>query len=698
MRFFSFANDVFASGKKRPYGIIAEALQAWEAGNSARADKLFNKGIAAYKRDEPDGLDFAFGRYGAFLLDQGRTDEAESILKQAIELQTDIPAIRTDYLGIFLRRRDIDALKHALESMSSSANRGIAPEFLLAHARTAGREGAASFAEELARWVAERCSRSGDRDGRWAAIGDLGRILEGADRLEEAMKLWRHAFDEGSRDPETVTRLTMNLERAKDYATEISVIREALSRRMPANVEEALKKRLARCEEKTAANGQKVKKRVDVPAYSVRQSTTLFKPLFQVRLRSSVADLAVVNGAIRCLLTGKESSTLVEFDLESGSEIHRVENLPPLGRTVFAPDGRGIAIRRTAAVGKGPTLLRFLGAHGRLVGESDVPDATSEIACGPDLWYVGCRNGFLYAFDFDGRQRWKWETPGASRCTDSAYFRPCPYYVSSHGSFAAIASMGNIYAVAPNGRTLWHAAIPNEHQTKWNFTVPIPGGTHHHEPYAVFGLPFDAKRDQVKVAYRRLALATHPDRNPDDPGATAKFRKVQEAYERILAGQTAGGSSGIGGITISFEIQGMGPLASFVAATASGVVVGSSQGRIYNFDRSGTLHDARVLGDSTVSVALRPDGTIGAAWCDGALLFFCDNKIVNAAESVEWPRALAMLGDDIVVWRRNEVKVMDAFGRSLYALEFSKSLAGVLAHGHILYCAAGALTAFRRCC
>lgn len=613
MRFFSFGSDAINGGKKRPYEVIAEALQTWEIGNSARADQLFSKGIAAYRRDEPDGVDFALGRYGAFLLDQGRTDDAEKVLKQALDLKTDIPAIRSDYLGIFVHRRDMNALKRAVESMSSYANGRIAPEFLLAHARTADRDGATSFAEELARWVVERCSQTKDLDGRWAAIGDLGRILERADQLEEAMTLWRSAFDEGSRDSETITRLTMNLERAKDYATEISVIREALTRRMPANIEEALKKRLIRCEGKTGAKGQKSKKRADVPAYSVRQDTTLFEPIFQIRLKTSVSDLSAVNGAVRCLLNSKDSSTLVDFDLESGTEIHRAENLPLLGSTVFSSDGRGIGVRRTAAVGKGPTLLRFLGADGRLVAISEVPDATSEIACGPGLWYVGCRNGFLYAFDFDGRQCWKWETPGASKSTDNAYFRPCPYYVSSHGSFAAVASMGNIYAVGPNGRTLWHAAIPNEHQTKWNFTVPILGETRHQQPYAVLGVSLNAPREQVKTAYRRLALATHPDRNPEDPGATAKFRMVQEAYERILAGQAEGGSSGNGGITISFEIQGMGPVTSFVTATASGVLVGSSQGRIYSFDGSGSLRDARVLGDSTVRVALRPDGRIGAA-------------------------------------------------------------------------------------
>jgi hypothetical protein len=697
MKPFSFAEDaVSAPGKKRPYEAIAEAEQAWQTGDSSRADELFEKGITAYRRNEPAGLDFALGRYGAFLLDQNRPDEAERVLKNAIELKTDLPAIWSDYIRILADRRDIDAFKSSAETMDTCLRGGANPEFLLAEARRADRQGATPFAEEVARWVVERSLRLDDRDGRWAAIGDLGRILERDGRLEEAMKLWRAAFDEGSCDSETITRLTMNLQRAKDYDSEIRVIREALARRWPANVEESLRKRLAHCEEKVVGKGQRSKKRADVPAYSVRQESALFEPLFQVRLRSSVTDFAVVNSAIRCLLTSRESSTLVEFDLESGSEVRRVENLPLFGSTVFAPDGRGIGVCRTAAVGKGPTILRFLGSDGRLVAESTVPDATSEIAFGPDLWYVGCRNGFLYAFGPDGRQRWAWETPGASTSTDNAYFRPCPYYVSSLGSFAVTASMGDIYGVSPHGKTLWHATIPNEHQTKWNFTVPIPGEPGTREPYAVLGLPFDAPREKVKSAYRHLVLATHPDRNPSDPDATVNFRRIQEAYERILAGHVGNGTTTGTGITFSIEIQGMVPLASFVTATDSGVLVGSSQGRIYIFDGNGNLRDARVLGDSAVRVALRSDGTVGAAWCSDALLFFHDNKMTNAVESVEWPRALTMLGDNVVLWRRNEVRVMDAYGRPMYALEFSKSLAGVVAHGDTLYVAAGVLTAFRR--
>ena len=199
----------------------------------------------------------------------------------------------------------------------------------------------------------------------------------------------------------------------------------------------------------------------------------------------------------------------------------------------------------------------------------------------------------------------------------------------------------------------------------------------------------------MKAAYRRLALATHPDRNPGDSAAADKFRRIQGAYERVLAGPPAR-VAGPTGITVSIEIQGFGPTASFITANAAGVVVGSSQGRLYVFDVNGSLREARVLGDGPIRAALRPDGTVGAAWYSDTVLFFKENRIVNAAGALDWPRGLMMLGDDVVLWRGNEVQLMDADGQLLWSVEFSKSITGVAAQGDTLVCAAGVLTAFRR--
>jgi molecular chaperone DnaJ len=48
--------------------------------------------------------------------------------------------------------------------------------------------------------------------------------------------------------------------------------------------------------------------------------------------------------------------------------------------------------------------------------------------------------------------------------------------------------------------------------------------------YAVLGVPRDASAEDIKRAYRRLALESHPDRFPGDPEAEERFRRVSEAY------------------------------------------------------------------------------------------------------------------------------------------------------------------------
>ena len=48
--------------------------------------------------------------------------------------------------------------------------------------------------------------------------------------------------------------------------------------------------------------------------------------------------------------------------------------------------------------------------------------------------------------------------------------------------------------------------------------------------YEVLGISRDADGREIKSAYRRLAVRYHPDRNPDDQSAEAKFKEASEAY------------------------------------------------------------------------------------------------------------------------------------------------------------------------
>ena len=49
--------------------------------------------------------------------------------------------------------------------------------------------------------------------------------------------------------------------------------------------------------------------------------------------------------------------------------------------------------------------------------------------------------------------------------------------------------------------------------------------------YATLEAPRDASADDLKKAYRKLAMKYHPDRNPGDHAAEAKFKEVSEAYD-----------------------------------------------------------------------------------------------------------------------------------------------------------------------
>lgn len=48
--------------------------------------------------------------------------------------------------------------------------------------------------------------------------------------------------------------------------------------------------------------------------------------------------------------------------------------------------------------------------------------------------------------------------------------------------------------------------------------------------YQVLGISPDASAEEVKRVYRKLALETHPDRNPNDPTAEERFKRISEAY------------------------------------------------------------------------------------------------------------------------------------------------------------------------
>ena len=79
--------------------------------------------------------------------------------------------------------------------------------------------------------------------------------------------------------------------------------------------------------------------------------------------------------------------------------------------------------------------------------------------------------------------------------------------------------------------------------------------------YEILGVAKNASEDDIKKAYRKLAIKYHPDKNPNDKSAEDKFKEAAEAYEVLSNAEKRQrydqfGHAGVGGGAHARPIRG----------------------------------------------------------------------------------------------------------------------------------------------
>jgi molecular chaperone DnaJ len=86
--------------------------------------------------------------------------------------------------------------------------------------------------------------------------------------------------------------------------------------------------------------------------------------------------------------------------------------------------------------------------------------------------------------------------------------------------------------------------------------------------YEILGVAKNASDEDIKKAYRKLAMKFHPDRNPDDKAAEEKFKEAKEAYEMLSDAEKRGAYDRFGhaGVDPNASMRGGGGGADFSEA------------------------------------------------------------------------------------------------------------------------------------
>lgn len=226
------------------YCALLAAEEAENSGNLDEAEQLLLRAVRLSRSENPWDRVNSQASYVAFLVRRGRVNTATPLIADLLQDAGDHLATACKPLWVLLAQAD--------ENEAVSALKKIRPErfidcwSLLRASEDCARAGRFRVAAALAKIARDDAIARDGTDDRWRADGQLGRVYEREGRIEEAVELWWSAFHEGSANRVIADRLSLHLERTKQYASCALVIRRALRRISDPKAIATLQKRLDR--------------------------------------------------------------------------------------------------------------------------------------------------------------------------------------------------------------------------------------------------------------------------------------------------------------------------------------------------------------------------------------------------------------------------------------------------------------------
>ncbi len=351
--------------------------------------------------------------------------------------------------------------------------------------------------------------------------------------------------------------------------------------------------------------------------YVIKRGADQFECIEALRVRPAPKLCGQVGYRLRCFSNAGRRMVFTDIDTATHVLENRIEHPLTVHRVWFQANGYALGYTKSMRVGN-PTEWFFFDPKGGLVNRLTLPDAASDVAQIPGTWYIGCRDGTLYAFDLIGKQIWSKRLARLSheglsgRAWDSGA-SPSPI-VAADASRVVLSHEDQFWLLDQFGNKHWELRLPHRRESWQTIVVPneVPTFDSLSQRLAIQGTANGgaASVGFIRRALRDLRASTAEPRVRKEVEIFGNHRSLEEDLKKgpwARVRLEAGGGASSESITR-------------VAVSEGIITVGTTDGALYLFDHEATLLKMFMVGNGPVSMVLMDRQELKATHCAGILL------------------------------------------------------------------------------